>query len=188
VPYIKMMTFSSYEYTDGGTDSIYTMANILDGQFDDDLKQWADDAKASGIPMMVCFGVEVNGEWFPWNGKWNGGEGVGPERFVSAYQHIVTLFRDQGVDNITWVYHVNAGSFPDEEWNSMASYYPGDDYVDWIGISVYGPQSRKQARQYWETFTEIMDIYYSLMDEYYPELAALSSDKPLAVVEFGVTE
>jgi beta-mannanase len=76
---------------------------------------------------------------------------------------------------------VNAGSFPDEEWNSMASYYPGDDYVDWIGISVYGPQSRKQARQYWETFTD-------LMDEYYPELAALSSDKPLAVVEFGVTE
>lgn len=181
VPYIKMMTFSSYEYTEGGTDSIYDLASIAAGEFDDDLRQWADDAEASGIPMLVCLGVEVNGEWFPWNGKWNGGAQDGPQNFINAYQHVVTLFREQGADNVSWVYHVNAGSFPDESWNSMSSYYPGDDYVDWIGISVYGPQTRKEARSYWETFTEIMDIYY-------PELAALSADKPLAVVEYGVTE
>jgi hypothetical protein len=191
IPYIKMMAFSEYEYSEGGADSIYTMANILDGDFDDDLGKWAQDAAATGIPMMVCFGVEVNGEWFPWNGLWNGGAVTdrygdmsypdGPERFRDAYRRIVGIFRDNQAYNVNWVFHVNAGSYPDETWNSMAYYYPGDDYVDWIGISVYGPQTPKEARQYWETFTEIMDTYY-------PELAALSSSKPLAVVEYGVVE
>jgi hypothetical protein len=191
IPYIKLMAFSEYEYSEGGVDSIYTMASILDGKFDDDLGRWAKDAAATGIPMMVCFGVEVNGEWFSWNGLWNGGAVTdrygdmsypdGPERFRDAYRRIVGIFRDNQAYNVNWVFHVNAGSYPDEDWNSMAYYYPGDDYVDWIGISVYGPQTPKEARQYWETFTEIMDTYY-------PELAALSSSKPLAVVEFGVVE
>lgn len=191
VPYIKMMAFSVHEYSEGAPDSIYSLQNIIDGQFDADLTRWADDAASSGIPMLCCFGVEMNGEWFPWNGSWNGGDTTdgygdpsepdGPERFKDAYIHIVELFRARGAENVNWVFHVNAGSHPDEAWNSMASYYPGDGYVDWIGISVYGPQTPREARQYWETFTEIMDTYY-------PELAALSDEKPLAVLEYGVVE
>jgi len=181
LPYIRMMAFSVYEYDEGGVDSIYTMQNIIDGKFDDDLRKWAQDARGAGIPMMVCFGVEVNGFWFPWNGKWNGGAEEGPKRFKEAYKYIVDLFRAQGADNVTWVFHVNAGSYPDESWNSMAAYYPGDEYIDWIGISVYGPLTHKEARSYWETFTEIMDAYY-------PELCAISAEKPLAVLEFGVVE
>lgn len=191
LPYIKMMAFSRYEYTEGATDSIYTLQRIIDGEFDDDLKKWAQDAKASSIPMMACFGVEVNGEWFCWNGSWNGGDTTdgygdpsqpdGPERFKDAYRHIVDLCRTEGADNITWMFHVNADSRPEADWNRMASYYPGDEYVDWIGISVYGPLTPKDGRKYWETFTWIMDTYY-------PELAALSADKPLAVVEYGVIE
>jgi len=191
VPYIRMMAWSECDYVEGRPDSVYTLQRIIDGQFDEQLKKWAQDAKASAIPLMVCFGVEVNGWWFPWNGSWNGGDTTdgygdpaepdGPERFRDAYRHIVDLFNAEGADNITWVFHVDADGWPKESWNSMGSYYPGDDYVDWIGISVYGPQSPSDAREYWETFTEIMDVCYS-------EFCAISTAKPLAVLEFGVTE
>jgi hypothetical protein len=66
---------------------------------------------------------------------------------------------------------------------SLAAYYPGDEYIDWIGISAYGPTRPMAAARYkrWRTFTEIMDAAY-------PELSAISGSKPLAVLEFGVVD
>ena len=53
--------------------------------------------------------------------------------------HIIDLFRALDVDNITWVFHIDAYNDPNTPWNQMAGYYPGDDYIDWIGVSAYGP-------------------------------------------------
>ncbi len=186
VPFIRMMPRSNFD--EGGPDPVYTMAKIISGDFDDDLRQWAQDAAAAGIPLLVEFGTEVNGSWFPWNGLYNGGgttDGYGdssfpdgPERFRDAYRRIRDICDDEGAGNITWFFHVDAYGEPEEEWNSIENYYPGDDYVDWIGVSVYGPQERGEDYQ---EFSQIMaDIY--------PRVAALSSDKPLAVLEFAVTE
>ena len=60
----------------------------------------------------------------------------------------------------------------------MINYYPGDNYIDWIGISVYGAFDRGTT---WDSFTGILDAAY-------PELSAISLKKPLAVFEFGVLE
>lgn len=189
LPFIRMMPLSSHDRI--CPDRVYSLQRIIDGDFDRELEQWALDAKAVKFPLMVEFGVEVNGEWFPWNGAWNGGDTArgygdpsqpdGPERFKDAYRHIINLFRGKGVTNITWVYHVNAGNVPGESWNSMSAYYPGDSYIDWIGVSAYGALSPQEAGQNWVTFTQVMDACY-------PELAAITADKPLAVLEFGVVE
>lgn len=186
IPFVRMMPRSDfYEYQ---PDPVYTMQGILDGDFDADLMQWALDAKATGIPMLVEFGTEVNGAWFSWNGMWNGGavpDGYGdpavpdgPERFRDAYRHIIDLFRSAGVDNITWVFHVDAYADPAEPWNNMAAYYPGDDYIDWLGISAYGAQTPNED---WVPFTEVLDAGYD-------EFAALSAIKPMALLEFGVAQ
>jgi hypothetical protein len=82
------------------------------------------------------------------------------------------------VTNITWFFHIDSQPQPAESWNTMAAYYPGDTYVDWIGISVFGAQL---PWDYWEDFTDILDRAYN-------EFAAISPNKPLAVVEWGVTE
>jgi hypothetical protein len=188
LPFIRMMPRSTYEQ---GPDTIYRLQRIIDGDFDDALKKWARDAKAIGFPLMVEFGVEANGNWFPWSGVFNGGDTLasygdpqkadGPERFSDAYKHIIDLFRGEGVANITWVFHVNSENFPGEGWNNMAAYYPGDSYIDWIGVSAYGALTPREARQDWMSFTDIMDDCYS-------EFAAISSSKPLAILEFGVVE
>lgn len=176
VPFIRMMPRSTWD--EDGPDPVYSLAAIADGQFDASLRQWARDAKRTGYPLMVEFGTEVNGDWFPWSGVYNGGAATGPARFKAAYRHIIDIFRGEGVNNITWVFHADAQPSPEAPWNSMAAYYPGDSYIDWLGISAYGAQD---ADEDWQTFTEVMDAGYS-------ELAALSPSLPIAVLEFGVTE
>jgi hypothetical protein len=186
VPFIRLMPrsdYNNYEHPETG----FTLDRIIRGDFDEELKKWAADAKEFDKPILIEFGTEVNGDWFPWNGKQNGnGEKIygdvnefdGPEKFKDAYRHIINIFRNEGADNLTWFYHVNAYSSPDAEWNKMNSYYPGDDYIDWIGVSVYGPQLEGEE---WKTFSQVMD-------EKYTELAAITFYKPIAVLEFGVTE
>jgi hypothetical protein len=60
----------------------------------------------------------------------------------------------------------------------MAADYPGDDYIDWIGVSVYG--AGKPGEE-WQLFSNLMDTFY-------PELAAISKNRPLAVLEYGVVD
>lgn len=184
VPFIRMMPRSNFD--EGGPDPSYTMQGIIDGNFDTELTQWAIDASNTGIPLLVEFGTEVNGNWFPWNGQYNGGSTTtdygdpavadGPERFRDAYRHIIDICNTNGADNITWFFHVDAYSEPVESWNDIETYYPGDNYINWLGVSVYGPQEPS------EDYQEFSDI----LNNIYPTLINLS-DKPIAVLEFAIT-
>jgi hypothetical protein len=186
IPYIRLMLRSD-PYGDR-PDPVYSLNRILSGVFDNDLRAWCAGARSFGTRLIAEYGVEVNGEWFPWNGKWNGGGTTtgygnpslpdGPERFRDAYRRIIQTCRNEGTENITWVFHVNDGDWPQVSWNRLERYYPGDAYIDWLAISSYGAQT--PLDDYWPIFRESMD-------EVYPRVAALSSSKPIIVAEFAVT-
>lgn len=185
IPFIRIMPRTNFD--EGGPDPNYTMQRIIDGDFDAAIVQWAIEASNTEIPLLAEFGTEVNGNWFPWNGQYNGGRTTseygdntipdGPERFRDAYRHIINICNTYAATNITWFFHVDAYGEPNESWNAIAHYYPGDDYIDWLGVSIYGPQ---EAGEEYQEFEEIMiDIY--------PTLTSLSN-KPIAILEFAVTE
>ena len=50
----------------------YTLANIINGQFDSYIDQWATDAKTLGLPIALRFNHEMNGYWYPWSEQANG--------------------------------------------------------------------------------------------------------------------
>jgi hypothetical protein len=185
IPFIRIMPRTNFD--EGGPDPNYTMQKIIDGDFDAELTQWAIDAKNTNIPLLVEFGTEVNGNWFPWNGQYNGaGETTGygdpnlydgAERFRDAYRHIIDICNTNGANNITWFFHVDAYSEPNTDWNKIENYYPGDNYIDWLGVSIYGPQEKG------EEFQEFSEI----MNDIYPSLSNLSN-KPIAILEFAITE
>lgn len=192
VPFVRMEPRSSFR--EGGPDRRYTMQSIIDGDWDmpargsQGLVGWCDRAAAVDAPLLVEFGTEVNGSWFPWNGRWNGGGTTagfgdpnlpdGPERFRDAYRHVVDVCRAEGATNITWFFHVDVEGAPRASWNSrLANYYPGDDYVDWIGISDYGSLS---PRYRWQSFRERLDPVRGEIDEL--------GDRPIALLETGVRE
>jgi hypothetical protein len=184
-PLVGMMPWSTLKQ--GVGEKKYTLDRILAGEFDAELKSCADDAASLGFPVMMEFGPEVNGSWFPWNGAWNGRDSDeygqknypdGPERFRDAYRYIVRVFREAGALNVTWVFHIASDGSPKEEWNSASYYYPGDEWVDWIGVSLYG---RLHGNEPAMPFDDIMS-------KIYPGLCALSPTKPLALLELGVSD
>jgi hypothetical protein len=186
VPYIRLMLRDSSEQDQANHK--FTLSRILAGEFDEDLRLWARAARDFGTPLIAEYGTEVNGEWFPWNGVWNGGGATGdygdpnfpdgPERFRDAYRRIIDIMRQEGASNIRWVFHANNDDWPQESWNRFENYYPGDDYIDWVAVSVYGAQT--PLDDYWDEFRPLMDAAY-------PRLVALAPSKPLIVAEFGVT-
>jgi hypothetical protein len=154
IPYVRMLSHAGSAYGQGNPPEQYpgdySLQNVVDGKFDAPLRSWADAARDTNIPILIEFGVEENNDWGPWAGDWNGAGLVngygdptfpdGPERFRDAYQHLVTLFRTEGATNVTWFFHVDSWYAPRVAWDTYANYYPGDDYADWIGVSVYGWQ------------------------------------------------
>jgi len=185
MPFIRIMPRTNFNA--GGPDPNYTMQRIIDGDFDTELTQWAIDAANTKIPLLVEFGAEANGNWFPWNGQYNGGGTTtaygdsswadGPEKFRDAYRHLIDICNVNGATNITWFFHVDAYSKPDISWNKIENYYPGDDYIDWLGVSIYGPQ---ESNDDYQEFSEILN-------DVYPTLTNLSN-KPVAILEFAITE
>lgn len=185
VPLVGMMPWRLS--VQNAAESWYTMERIASGYFDGGLRRCALDVKSLGFPIMMEFGPEANGSWFPWNGAWNGrdsdtygekGWPDGPERFRDAYRHVVGIFREAGALDITWVFHIASDGRPKDLWNAARFYYPGDEWIDWIGASVYG---RLRGDGPAISFSDIMD-------KAYPGLAALSPLNPIAVLEMGVSE
>lgn len=166
----------------------FRLENILEGKCDEYIDRWADGAVAFGRPMFVSLCNEMNGNWFPWSGKYYGGgrpiagtnpvSYVGPEYFKRAYRHIVDRVRARGAWNVLWVFHVNNYSEPVEPWTRFEQYYPGPGYADWLGLSVYGQQFPKKK---WDPFPEMIRTPYD-------ELCKLDAGKPVMVTEWGVGE
>jgi hypothetical protein len=176
IPFIRLMMRSQPQPL--VTDPNFTLARIIAGEFDPDLSAWADAAKSFATPVVVEYGTEVNGDWNPWSAPYNGGLDVGPEQFKRAYRHIVALMRARGALNITWALHYNAQNYPEDARNVPAAYYPGDDVVDWVGISAYGSERSNDDR---------CPSFRSLVDDMVPQLRAATAIKPLFIFEFGIT-
>jgi hypothetical protein len=185
-PFIRLMFRSVFE--EDQEDPKYKLTDLINHVYDEALIAWAKEARECGTSLLAEFGTEVNGSWFPWNGLYYGGgktDGYGdpdypdgPEIFRDAYRHIIDLCNQQGCDNITWFFHLDDYDYPEEWWNSPVYYYPGDDYIDWIGVSVYGPFEQ------WDDYISPKD----LVSNAYNKMVEVSVNKPYAVLEFGVTE
>jgi len=179
MPYIRLMlrhTSNERDRSDG-PDKTFSLRRIVDGDFDADLRAWGDGAAAYGAPLLAEYGTEMNGFWFPWNAIHNG-RTQGTRLFRQAYRHIIDVVRSRGADNISWVFHVNDTDQPNQSWNRLEKYYPGDEYIDWLATSVYGALTPQENWN--QSFTRGMSSVY-------PRLRALAPTKPIIVAEFGVT-
>lgn len=172
----------------------YKLEHFVNGKYDKELRAWAQEAKEIPSPLVVTFGPEVNGFWFPWNLRHNGGLETeeygdpelydGHERFRDTYRRIIDIFREEGVQNITWLYHVNC-TWPGDAGNpesDVDGYYPGDDYIDWIGVSCYGSQNPENDF-WWDMGLTLGNVYQQIENS-----DVIGEDKPLALMEYGVTE
>lgn len=98
-------------------------ANGLDAVTDDVVRQWAREAKAAGIPIFLRYASEMNGDWVVWHGD--------PQKYIDKFKMVHDIMAEEA-PNVAMVW--SPGDVP---MYSMDAYYPGDDYVDWVGVSMY---------------------------------------------------
>jgi hypothetical protein len=110
---------------------------------------------AQGVPVFVRFAHEMNGSWYPW--------GQQPSAYAAAFRLVADAVHATGsrsamvwAPNYAGGYPFRAGPFEalagsaefgeldtnrdgrlDMTDDPYAPYYPGDDAVDWVGMSLY---------------------------------------------------
>ena len=142
---------------------------ITSGTYDTWITTWAEAAAAWGYPFWLRWGHEMNGNWFPW------GTSNTPAAYVAAFQHIHGLFQSAGATNASFIWCPNDGS-SNATYNS---YYPGDAYVDWIGMDSYAGPDQNGDVDFDGCFSAMYANLLSLSN-------SASNTKPMIVCETGV--
>lgn len=139
--------------------------DVFDGPH---LRNWARGAARASIPIFLRFASEMNGDWVPWFGY--------PSVYKEKWKLVYNIMKEEA-PNVAMVWCPNwRPDLPNDSSRNIMAYYPGDQYVDWVGVNFYmwGP------------------IYDSLMNETgLTPLQKISSvynqfpNKPIMICEWG---
>ena len=133
----------------------YNYNSITSGSWDSYFQTFAAAAKAYGGNVIIVPFAEMNGNWDPWDGTVNGNSAAS---FIAAWQHMHSFF---GADsNVKWAWDVNSDSEPNTTANSVAAYYPGSQYVDYVGEDVFNFANP------WSSFAQIAGATLSQLKTY----------------------
>ncbi|MGJ8721847.1 MAG: glycosyl hydrolase [Salinibacterium amurskyense] len=155
------------------------------GTFDDYLHQYAKDIVATGLPLGIRLDHEMNGVWYPWSETDGQGNSINENRegdFVKMWQHVHEIFAEEGAnDLVIWIWAPNIiNNLPATHQSSefLDGLYPGDDYVDWVGLSGYLRPAYKPENDF--TFSYTFDASLN-------ELRRITN-KPIFLTEIGASE
>jgi hypothetical protein len=136
---LLLLTAEPYGGLDAVTDEVAAdLATRLDGY------------NRGGVPVVVRFGEEMNGDWYPW--------GQQPAAYTAAFRRVAAAVHDRAPGSATMWAPAYGGGYPfdtapaaggsaalDSDADGTvtaaddpyAPYWPGDDAVDWVGLSLF---------------------------------------------------
>ncbi|PAB58619.1 glycoside hydrolase family 26 protein [Anaeromicrobium sediminis] len=156
-----------------GTDNSSVMYDILKGKYDIFLNSYAKDIKSFKHPIMFRLNNEMNGDWCSYSSYYYSKD---PDIFKEVWKYVYRIFQSNGVDNVLWVWNPHDISFPGFKWNHYLNYYPGDEYVDIVGLTGYNTGTYYRGEK-WRGFNE---IYIPIYNDYMKHFK-----KPFMITEFG---
>ncbi|WP_051617263.1 glycoside hydrolase family 26 protein [Desulfonatronovibrio hydrogenovorans] len=174
-------------YYEGMTEHMIPADEILRGRYDGYIEYFAGRIKDMGKPVIVRFAHEMNLSRYHWGGTIEEYGPESPKRYAKLFRHVVEVFRQQGAENALFAFCPNNESVPSPKydahayWNTAQNYYPGDDYVDILGMDGYNWGTTRTIDEHgwssrWLSFAEIFqDIFL--------ELRQINPGKPLYVFE-----
>ena len=167
-------TYSPSTNLDDASGSCYGLTQESNGAFN---SQWTQVAKAlisNGYgSSVVRLGWEFNGGWFPW------AAGGCPAAFVGAFQQIVTVMRAVSGANFSFEWNPTAG---DLSVGNLADYYPGNSFVNYVGLDVYDTA--------WAVYPGAQPEFSTIKTESYGlnwlAMFAAQQDKQIVLPEWGL--
>ena len=141
----------------------YRNVDIANGSQDRYIRRLARGLSTFDGTVYIRYAHEMNGFWYPWS--WDA------RSYRRAWRRLVRIFRDVGASNVRFVWSANPNLYErrDRWMHNMRLYWPGDRYVDALGMTVINFGGRK---------------LYSVSD-FVPRLQALHRrfHKPLLITE-----
>ncbi len=171
---LTMVTWQPW-YLNRLTDPVM-IPEIVAGKHDAYIRIWASLVRDTQVPVLLRFANEMNGDWDPWSVYFFGFD---HDLYIKAWRRVHSIFLAEGATNAIWVWNPHDRSYPDFTWNDPHLYYPGDQYVDIIGLTGYNTGPR--AGDPWRSFDE---IYAAIYDQY----RGLYPGKPMMITEFASDE
>lgn len=129
----------------------YALDQITGGRYDAYITKFAQAAAAAKWPLAIRFAHEMNGDWYPWCENVNGNAAGS---YVAAWKHVHDIFTKAGANNVIWIWAPNILRGAQSKL-SLSELYPGDDYVDWVGLSAYDDHESTAQELLDPTLTEI---------------------------------
>ncbi len=140
------------------------IAGITNGEYDSNIRAICDTLAEFESPVTIRWAQEMEDQsgqfiWAQWQ----------PQTYISAYRHVVDTCR-------------KSSDMFDYMWSPLGyemldDYFPGDDYVDVIGVSVFGLQAwEKEILGAEQSFREILEPRYQRV---------LPFELPIVVAELG---
>ncbi|CAG6395199.1 Beta-mannanase [Actinacidiphila cocklensis] len=142
----------------------YQLADIIGGRYDAYITETAKAIADAKWPLVLRFAHEMNGVWYPWSENVNGNHAG---EYVQMWRHVHDLFTRAGATNVIWTWSPNiVRPVPRTKLKPL---YPGDAYVDWVGMTGYGVHEKSPAITFGPTIEQIQAI----------------TDKPIIIMETG---
>ena len=166
-------------------DGNWSCRRVAQGAYDAYIRGYARAVRKSGAPVLIRLAHEMNGDWYPWSTAYIDSDARhndnSPADYVKMWQRVVRIFRVEGARNASWVWAPNLiyqtpfNSY-ERQCADLEELYPGDAWVDWIGLSIYNDGARRP----WRSFGQLFDGSYRIVTSL--------ADKPMMIAELGVTE
>lgn len=158
----------------------YRLRNITAGYYDDQIRRWAQELRDFQYPILLRPMSEMNGNWTSWSGTVNGNS---PSDFIPAWQRIHNIFEQEGATNVSWVWAPNRDGSVADAVRTYDLYYPGDRFVDYIGLSGYNWGTMYNYSWWtstWQSFEQVFADSYDVMTS--------RTDKPVIITETSSSE
>ena len=169
----------TYQITGNNNLDMFAHTPFLDvyrGERDDTIREFARAAADWGHPFLLRLDNEMNSDWTSYSGVVNLAD---PQLYVAVWQRMYRIFQEEGADNCLWVFNPNDRSAPPGKWNDGLAYYPGNEYVQLLGVTGYNNGTYyTQWNEQWRDFTVIYD---EIWDLYLPHFSRF----PWIITEFA---
>lgn len=144
--------------------------DIYRGEYDEYFRKLAASFKNYGKPVYLRLNNEMNTDWTSYSAC---ATLCDPEMFVYAWQRMYDIFIEEGVDNTIWIFNCQDNSWPGRNWNHYLRFFPGVEYVQYIGLTAYNG-----GHSSWDSFDTLYAPLRDKLNEYF-------SEWPWIIGEFG---
>ena len=116
--------------------------------------------KQYGKPMLFRLNNEMNSDWTSYCGMITL---LDPDIFQATWRYLYNYFEENGVNNTIWIFNPNAISIPYSNWGEDMCYFPGNKYVQALGLTYYEANNDNSAN-----FNTFRKDYTKLYDKNNP--------------------